>query len=161
MPVLFENQYPADKRFFKETIFYSHFRKSFSIYLMLFMAALLAPNLFFAIRSNWQGIASVISVIIGVAFFIIYFIAYPVRVAHTVKDSQPDDTYHIAVTENKIIYNAPRYSEIEISFAKIKKISRSKHYIILVSEMDDIYALKKDGFTKGTYDEFMKFLKSK
>lgn len=161
MPVLFENQYPADKRFFKETIFYSHFRKSFSIYLMLFMAALLAPNLFFAIRSNWQGIASVISVIIGIAFFIIYFIAYPVRVARAVKSIQNGDTYNISVTENKIIYNAPRYSEIEISFAKIKKTAKSKHYIILVSEMDDLYALKKDGFTKGSYDEFTKFLKSK
>ena len=161
MPVLFENQYPADKKFFWETIFYSHFRKSFSIYLMLFMAALLAPNLFFAIRSNWQGIASVISVIIGIAFFIIYFIAYPVRVARAVKSIQNGDTYNISVTENKFTYNAPKNAEIEVSFAKIKKTAVSKHYILLISQNDDIYAFKKDGFEKGTYKDFLEFLKSK
>ena len=161
MPVLFENKYKSEKKFFKETVFYSHFRQSFSIFLMLFMAALLAPNLFFAIRSNWQGIASVISVIIGVAFFVIYFLAYPVRVITTSKKYSSDDTYNISVTENKFTYNAPKNAEIEVSFAKIKKTANSKHYLLLISQNDDIYAFKKDGFEKGTYKDFLEFLKSK
>ncbi len=161
MPVLFENKYKSEKKFFKETVFYRHFRQSFSIFLMLFMAALLAPNLFFAIRSNWQGIASVISVIIGVSFFVIYFFAYPVRVVHTSKKYSPDDTYTVSVTENKFTYNAPKNAEIEVSFAKIKKTANSKHYLLLISQNDDIYAFKKDGFEKGTYKDFLEFLKSK
>ena len=161
MPVLFENKYKSEKKFFKETVFYSHFRKSFSICLMLFMAALLAPNLFFAIRSDWQGTASVISVIIGVAFIVIYFIAYPVRVITASKKYSSDDTYTLSVTENKFTYNAPKNAEIEVSFAKIRKISTSRHYLLLISENDDIYAFKKDGFEKGSYKEFLAFLKSK
>ena len=161
MPVLFENKYQSEKKFFKETVFYSHFRKSFSICLMLFMAALLAPNLFFAIRSNWQGVASVISVIIGIVFFTAYFVAYPFRVISDSKKALPDDSYTISVTENKFTYNAPRNAEIDISFAKIKKTANSRHYILLISENDDIYAFKKDGFEKGSYKEFLEFLKSK
>ena len=32
---------------------------------------------------------------------------------------------------------------------------------MLISEDDTIYAFQKDKFTKGTYDDFIKFLDSK
>lgn len=166
MTVLFENKYTKTKRFFRETYFYDHFKKSFNVILMLFMAALLAPNLFFAVKSSWHDIISDISVGIGILFFIIYFIAYPVRVSLAVKNekkinSGSENVYTVSATENKILYHAPSCTEIEISFAKIKKIHKSKNYIMLISQDDTIYAFQKDKFTKGTYDDFIKFIDSK
>ena len=70
MTVLFENKYTKTKRFFRETYFYDHFKKSFNVILMLFMAALLAPNLFFAVKSSWHDIISDISVGIGILFLL-------------------------------------------------------------------------------------------
>ena len=164
MQILFENQYTRTKKFFRETYFYDRFKKSFNIILMLFMAALLAPNLFFAVKSSWHDVISVISVGIGIAFFIIYFIAYPVRVAIAAKNEKKlnsENIYTLSATENKIIYHAPNCPEIEISFAKIKKVSKSRNYIMLISEDDNIYAFQKDKFTKGNYDDFLKFIRSK
>ena len=164
MQILFENKYTRTKKFFRETYFYDHFKKSFNIILMLFMAALLAPNLFFAVKSSWHDIISDISVGIGIIFFIVYFIAYPVRVDIAAKNEKKLDSeniYTLSATENKIIYRAPNCPEIEISFAKIKKVSKSKNYIMLISEDDTIYAFQKDKFTKGNYDDFLKFIRSK
>lgn len=162
MQILFENKYTRTKKFFRETYFYDHFQKPFNITLMLFMAVLLAPNLFFAVMSSWHNIISDISVGIGIAFFVIYFIAYPVRVMTAVKkEGTADKTYTVSATENKILYHAPEQIEIEISFAKIKKVHKSKNYIMLISEDDSVYAFQKDKFTKGSYEDFLKFLKSK
>ena len=146
MQILFENKYTRTKKFFRETYFYDHFKKSFNIILMLFMAALLAPNLFFAVKSSWHDIISDISVGIGIIFFIVYFIAYPVRVDIAAKNEKKLDSeniYTLSATENKIIYRAPNCPEIEISFAKIKKVSKSKNYIMLISE-DVLFEIRSE-----------------
>ena len=144
------------KKFFKETVFYSHFRQSFSIFLMLFMAALLALNLFFAIRSNRLGIAKRHFCYNRRGFFCHILLCIPCRkLCIPSKKYSPDDTYTISVTENKFTYNAPKNAEIEVSFAKIKKTATSKHYLLLISQNDDIYVSKKTALKKALTKIFL------
>lgn len=167
MEILFRSEYERTPKFYREIYFYNHFKRPFNIMLMLCMMILLVANLFFAIRDSWHDFMSNVSVGIGIVFFVLYILAYPVMVHLARKRDEESNsktetkTYILTVTEDKIINTAPSGIEIEVRYAKISKIRQSKHYILFISEENLTYAMSKENFTVGTYDGLIKFLRSK
>lgn len=66
----------------------------------------------------------------------------------------------IAVTEDAIRAQT-RQDAPEILFSSIKKVTQTKNLIILISKARLAFVLTRDGFTRGTADEFLKFLRDK
>lgn len=167
MNILFESKYERTNQFYREVYFYNYFKRPFNMFLMLFMAVLLALNLFFVIRDSWSDFISDVSVGIGILFFVLYFASYPVMVNLAKKrdaevNSKADSNiYALSVTEDKIIHHAPSGIEIEVRYAKISKIYQSKNYIMFVSDSNLLYAMQKDKFTVGDYSALLEFLRSK
>ena len=52
-------------------------------------------------------------------------------------------------------------STLNIELSKIKGVVQTKNYIILRSDARLLYSFHKDGFTKGTKEDFLAFLRSK
>ncbi|MCL2046137.1 MAG: YcxB family protein [Oscillospiraceae bacterium] len=48
-----------------------------------------------------------------------------------------------------------------IPISQIKSIKKSKNFILLRTKAKQIVVLAKDGFTKGTLDEFLDFITAK
>ncbi|MBQ4561532.1 MAG: YcxB family protein [Clostridia bacterium] len=65
------------------------------------------------------------------------------------------------IFEDHITVTAPNGSVVELEYDKIKKISATKNYILIITKARLIYILKKDGFTKGNFEEFTAFIKNK
>ena len=135
--------------------------------LMLFMALLLAVNLLFSVINSWKGIMTNIAEGFGIVFFILYFLSYFVERSVAKKRDKETNSrfetpvYTLSVTEDRIIHHTPSDIEIEIRYAKIPKVLRSKHYIMFISEDSVVYAMPKDKFTIGDHDGLIQFLRSK
>lgn len=54
-----------------------------------------------------------------------------------------------------------RRGQSEIEYRNITKVLFTKHLCILIAEKQFAYCLSIDGFTKGTYPEFVAFLQTK
>ena len=66
------------------------------------------------------------------------------------------------VTEDGIeSYNTGNENKMQISYDKIKKVIKTKHYYLLKSKAKLCWAFKKDGFTTGNPEEFLSFLRNK
>jgi len=64
-----------------------------------------------------------------------------------------------AVTCDRVItYDVNRQIKEEFPFDKIKKVVKTKNFIFLITEAQLYIAFKKDGFVKGTSEEFLSFL---
>lgn len=67
----------------------------------------------------------------------------------------------IVITENESTILISTNNNISVEFKNIKKVMKTKNYYILISKSNITFTLKKDGFTKGTAEQFEKFLKQK
>lgn len=67
----------------------------------------------------------------------------------------------ILITEKDIDIFTNSKKDMNIEFANIEKTIETKNYYTLVSKAKLAIVLKKDGFIKGTTNEFKKFLKQK
>lgn len=67
----------------------------------------------------------------------------------------------LAITEKNINIFINSEKDMNIEFTNIEKTIETKNYYILVSKAKLAIALKKDGFIKGTANEFEEFLKQK
>ncbi len=65
-----------------------------------------------------------------------------------------------SVTGDKIIYRC-KNSETELNFSQIKKVYRTRNLITLHSKANLAYVMAKDGFSIGTADGFVSFLREK
>ncbi len=65
------------------------------------------------------------------------------------------------VHENSLELAASNGSTINIELSKIRSAVQTKNYIVLRSDARLLYSFRKDGFTKGTKEDFLAFLKGK
>ena len=167
MDILFQSKYTRSAHFYHEVYFYNYFKRPFNVMLMLFMGLLLAVNLLFSVMNSWKGIMTNIAVGFGIVFFILYICSYFVELNIAKKRDKEVNSgfetpiYTLSVTEDKIIHSTPSGIEMEIRYAKIPKVLKSKHYIMFMAEDSMVYVMPKDTFTVGDYDGLMKFLQSK
>lgn len=68
--------------------------------------------------------------------------------------------YQIRFTRDHII-NAAAGNEHRIPYAKLNKVWHTKHILILGVDKVTSVAIPKNSFTKGSYEEFLAFLRAK
>ena len=163
MKELFKNNYKKDKDLIKEIYFYLYFKRPFR--LIINIIAIL--NIIYLLSIyKYSPINTTLIIFIYFIFFILEIISYKKMVNIQFKRDLELNRGKVLevntiVTENTIQLNSSNNENAEISFDKIKKGFQTKNLICLMSEAKLIYTFKKDSFTKGTSDDFIKFIREK
>lgn len=162
MEVLFENCYIRDKELIKEIFRFFYFQRKFRVVCNVLLSLSFLVNVLIAIfekTMNWF-------VLIGVPLFFLYQIYIYIRQVNvTIKRDEEVFSGEILVktivTNEYIQCLAPNGSVQNVTYDKIKNAVQTKKLILLRSKASLTYILRKDGFTKGTREEFLAFLVTK
>lgn len=166
---MFENSYICTKKFYKEYYRGIYFKKPIMIILNIILIISFVINVLSIIFPQLSNIdihteQLYIANVLVILCIEIYIYIKKVNLAYN-KDLERNNGNDIEVKlvineENiKILDNLENDTNIE--FKNIEKLIKTKNYYILVSKAKLGIALKKDGFIKGTANEFEEFLKQK
>ena len=162
MEPLFENTYTAGKSFYQELYSYFHFRRPITVAAFIVCGICFASQLALAIFDLEYNL----SIMILMALFPLFkLFAYVNQVNSITKRNKEISTETISICstvyEDHLEISASNGSTVNIELSKIRSAVHTKNYVVLRSDARLIYSFGKDGFTKGTKDEFIAFLKSK
>ena len=162
MDSLFENTYTADKPFYQELYSYFHFRRPITVATFILCGICFTSQLALAIF----GLEYNVGIMILMALFPLFkLFAYVNQVNSITKRNKEISTEAISICstvyEDHLEISASNGSTLNIEIAKIRSVVQTKNYIILRSDARLLYSLHKDGFTKGTKEDFLSFLRSK
>ena len=168
MDILFENRYKVTKAFFKE--FYSYWlftRPSRIVIHILLLAGMVGVSL---VLLRLESVSPA-GICCYLSLYLVYWVTLIIQYVRgcniqykrrlEVSNGEPLEA-KILVTEGGIeSYNTGNENKIQISYDKIRKVIKTKHYYLLKSKAKLCWALKKDGFITGSLDEFLSFLRNK
>lgn len=165
MPTLFESGFAMTKDFYQEIFSFYSLKRPTKIIRLVIIILVALLMLWLTILDSFRNIHFDIALGIQILLLILYFTIYPIQVNVTLKrnaelSKNAPISCTISATENSINYNT-NVSKIEIEFSNIKKAFQTKNYIMLVSNANLIYSFRKDNFTVGSAEDFLKFLRSK
>lgn len=163
MDIIFENSYTRTKELLKEVYNFYYFKRSIYIILDIVIGLSFLVNvvwLFMGYNVNFYVM------FLAPLFFVIQFFQYFKSVNTIIKrdyEINKGSLIHVntIVTEHSLKNTASTGSKNEVDFSQIKKAVQTKNLILLRSQANLIYILRKDTFTKGTCKEFIEFLNKK
>lgn len=169
MQTIFENQFICTKDYYKEYYKYICFKRPIMLTINIILSISLIVNILSMIFPKLVVLdanmaeANIVTVLIILCFQVYVFfrnknLAYN-RALERNKGNPMEVKLSITEKDINIFTNSEKYMNIE--FTNIEKIIETKNYYILVSKAKLTIALKKDGFIKGTANEFKEFLKQK
>lgn len=164
MKTLFENEYILTKELFLE-FSKALISKKFKIFGYIFaIISFIAGILSFVLDLN-------IIFIIIFWFFSFYFIilplvAYKITGKKLYEQQVAINNYEVLKKtiycyDNKIEVVSPNGGKTIVFYNNIKKIYKTKNFLILNSENKVAVSIKKDSFIKGSYEDFERFIFSK
>lgn len=162
MEPLFENTYTQSKAFYQELYRYFHFRRPITVAAFIVCGICFASQLALAIFNLEYNL----SIMILMALFPLFkLFAYVNQINSITKRNKEISTEQISICstvhDDHLEISASNGSTLNIELSKIRSAVHTKNYVVLRSDARLIYSFGKDGFTKGTKDEFITFLKSK
>lgn len=161
--ILFESTHVRNKEFYKEIYSYYHFKSKSAVILEVIVGMALLTSLLSLVFDT-----SVDYTIYGCILFIILVRLWSYR--RTVKismdrekeiSSEGEITYTVAASEDKIFHKSSLGTYQTIDLSVIKKVYKTKNYIVLQSQAKQLYVFKKDAFTIGEEHTFLTFLRGK
>lgn len=161
METCFENRYYSNHKMLAE------FMRKYSVGPRpVTICIVVAIYLFFVINSWWKGILLEMLptlVAMGVFFGLLYFLAdyYAWNTLRNTKKQNDNMLPETVVTFGDAIEMHEGMVHLTIEYRKIQKIVRLKHSYVLMNGKRSGILLYEDGFTKGTFEEFKKFLREK
>jgi hypothetical protein len=157
MEILFENTHVRTEDFVKEIFQYVLFkRKPLIVSGLLFLLTLILN----AYVGNWMLI-----IILCIFLALFFAFAYSKNVKLTIR--RDEEISPNPITVNTVVtdgYIQPAFSVgsvYKIYFRDIKQAAQTKNYILLTTKAMQILAFRKAGFSKGTPEEFIAFLRTK
>ena len=162
MEVLFENSYTRDEKLIKEIYRYEYFRrKLLIIFDVVVMLCLLSNILILVVEKEcYWGVF-----ILAPLFFLYQFFCYWRQVRMILKRDQEVHGNEISVetiVTNEYIQNTASTGAVnQLAYENIRNVVQTKNLILLRSEANLVYIFRKDAFTKGNAEDFIKFLKDK
>lgn len=157
----FENTHIRDKQFFKE--FYKRSLLSPShIVIYIFLGLSFLSNVCTYIFAHVVFWSILIAPICFFVFIATYFIN--VRIMNNRQQELSADqpiVYTTQFVEDRMIVQNSLGTKHDLPLSIVSKCIFTKHYILLATKAKQSFPIKKDGFTKGTYEDFCSFLSSK
>ncbi len=170
-PVLFANVHVRDEQTYRELyrqIMFGGVLNVLALTIIAIAAAAMCALIGASIAAGnevplWYWCAAAFA-LIYIPLFKIYPYRYYVRFA-VARDAEmlegEEVRLTVSATERAIIIDAPRGEHVELKYETVKRADQTKHYLLLKTHAKVIYTVSKDGFTKGSYEDFCAFLRTK
>lgn len=163
MDILFENHYERTPEIHKQLLQYLHFKRApFIIFAIIFSISFLV-NLLALIL--WGDVYNIAVLIVVPLYFLLVFVRYRRTLKLSVKRDQ-EEFGHSPLEIRSIVYphqfqytSRKTLEPFTIPFTSIKKAFTTKDLIVLQSDAKLLYVFHKNGFAKGSEQEFISFLK--
>lgn len=161
MEILFENVCVRNRDVTKEIYGYYYFRRRLSVVLNIILALALLGNaaafLLEGETANWY-----VTVFLA-AFFAFQIINYYKTVKTVVMRFEETGQTQITttVTDEFMQITSPGGATGKMEYCHVNKVFQTKNLIILETKAKLFYVFAKDGFTKGSSQEFIAFLQTK
>ena len=160
MDPLFKNSYVRDRQMAKELYRFFYFKRK----ILVFYNILFAFGLIMGLIIEKHELLA-LQIIIATIFYTVQTLLYRQNINVALKRDleifKKEPTIIITVTNDNITHCIKDDNENTLEFSSIKNAIQTKNYIFLRTKANLVYALKKDGFTLGTKENFIPFLKSK
>ena len=169
---LFECRYEYDEGVNKEYLKFIHFRMPSRIVTfvicLLFVALMAAQSIYYLTIHDNSGCILYWALTIVLAAFYLYLFINRYRRDITTSRKRRYELYgnsaavfEYSVNDKEIkSNNLANHQEITVPLASIVKLYETENLIILKSNSNLLHIFTKSGFTKGTPDEFIKFMHS-
>lgn len=169
MQTIFENQFICTKEYYNEYYKYICFKKPImiiiniilSINFIVSISSIIFPQLNMLEANTAEANIASVLIILCLQLYVFFRnknLAYN-RALERNKGNPME--VKILITEKDIDIFTNSKKDMNIEFANIEKTIETKNYYTLVGKAKLAIVLKKDGFIKGTTNEFKKFLKQK
>ena len=157
-----ENRYVSTKEHVKEMYAYSQLKNPISIFLMASLAVLWVIELALCIWLQQFPVYSVVFLIAAPIVIGLWVFSYFKAVKLHIKREQElyGGAREIVVTADDDTFNFCPGGENRKSlyYSQIKKVRRTKNLIIVISDANLMYVLRKDSFTQGNEEKFYDIL---
>ncbi len=159
---LFENSHTREKQFFQEFFrYYCFFRPTWIV-----LWCISSLYLIFGIISCFGGEPYWFSIFLLPCIITLQLFSYFLNVRTSVARQQEGNqsapiSYTVEIFQDKICIKTSLGTVQAYSFADIKSLFSTKHYLFLNTRARQAIPLEKDKFTKGNYQELCAFLKQK
>ena len=162
MEILFKNSFEKTDEWIKECNKYNFFGRPTFIFFDICNVLLLLCGLYQLLFSHTIDL---LSLFVPFWWVLLRFITYRRANKITAKRNLELNGNRCEVTseftETFISQTHSNGAQYKLYYDTIKRCHITKNYILLVSKANIIYSLKKDGFSIGTKEDFLKFLESK
>ncbi len=162
METLFENKHVRTKEVLKE--FYRHyfFGRTVTIICYGILLVVLLLNIILALLGRGYSVWVMVFVplFIGLQIFN-YYRALNIAAKRDKEVGGGEISVETLVFDDHIQSTSSNGAVNKLGYGSIKSVTATKNLIFITSEARMIYILRKDGFTKGTYEAFMGFLINK
>ena len=161
--VLFENTHVRDKSFWREFFTYFNFMKPLSMACSIFMWIFFLINLILFVpfgKGSW-----LLAVLPPVCTLLVLLLTVS-NIRISCKREQENGngaqiTYVTKISNEKVRLETSLGTNYEIAFTTVKRVVQTKNYLMLQTPTKQYCPIKKDGFTKGNYQELCAFLRAK
>jgi len=159
--VLFESAHVRDKSFWREFLIYSNFRRPIVAYIVMAVSFMYSLIKVFAYGEIFW---------FGLIFSPLFCLLMIAMTAHQIKiwgkremenSNGEQRLYTLKITDDKICMEVSNGNKNEIAITSVRRVVQSKHYLLLQTLANQVYPIKKDSFTKGSYEELCAFLRAK
>ncbi|WP_195336778.1 YcxB family protein [Paraclostridium bifermentans] len=164
MDTIFENHYILNKKLLVETC-----KPLVRLWFKIYTAVFTILSLFFAIFSYIVGLSTgyqIAFLCLACTFMLLRFQMYKVwgkrlfEQQMALNNDKPLSK-SVYIWDDKIQVVSANGARTDIFYENIVKTYETEHFLMLNSENRVSLAIRKDGFTKGTYNDFKKFLFNK
>ena len=166
--ILFENSHVRDKATVKEMYGYEYFKKPRQIVIFALLAFFVILYVGFSI---WEyvcfGIWSmsywiiVLYLLVPTVEFLLYKVSVKTMLKRDLEMCGKEFEAKFKLTSDSIIGEGMNGGVTETGFDKIKSSVQTKNLIVLRSKANLLFVFRKDGFSIGTKEDFVDFLKNK
>ena len=162
MEILFENSYIRNKELAKEIYRYYYFQRKVLVVCYALLLLSFLSNIFISIFEKTYNLGVFIFVPL---FFIFQFYCYFRQVNTMVKrdnEVHGKEIFVETIVTNEYIQNTASTGAVnKLEYNKIRNSVQTKNLILLRSKANLIYIFRKDTFTKGDKESFIRFLNNK
>lgn len=162
MEINFENKYVRDKEWAKDILKYTCFKRPIHIVFYIISAICFCLGVYLLVfNAYFNFVYFFVPAFWMFAVFFVYFRNVSLVLKRDIElHGKPIDVT-VSVTDTAIVMSQSTGSEYTLNFGEVKKTICTKKFICLWSKTNMLYPIKKDGFTAGSYEEFVSFLKNK
>ena len=159
--ILFENAHTRPKQMFRELYFCHYFKHPLLLVLHCLLLLSLIYHVAYWILHGTPDAAIVSPLFCVLVVAALYILQVRIAYKRELELSPTPIQYTVYTMQDHLSLCSTLGSKMDFEYTVIKKALKSKNYVFLITKAKHAIVVEKSGFTKGTYEEFCAFLRSK